>query len=38
MINETDDLPNDSIKGSKPLTPDSIARRTAGSKLAVEVR
>jgi hypothetical protein len=37
MINEADDLPYDSVEGPI-LAPDSIARRTAGSKLTVEVR
>jgi hypothetical protein len=38
MINETDDLPYHSVEGPMPLAPDSVARRTAGSKLTVEVR
>ena len=33
-----DDLPYDGIEDPKQLAADSIARRTAGSKLTVEVR
>jgi hypothetical protein len=38
VIDDQDDLPHNSIEDPKPLALDSIARRTAGSELTVEVR
>lgn len=38
VIDDQDELPYDSIEGPKPLAPDSIARRTAGGELIIEVK
>jgi hypothetical protein len=38
VIDDQDEVPYESIEGPKPLAPDSIARRTAGSELIVEVK